>query len=251
MDSREERYKTNNLSRQARNAKLYEQIYENVEAPDKLPLSKNEIYITKMQTEISTRDEYRKNRHTNNIKEEPRITYEERLPINEVEENVYDINKVLDKVKADKVKEDKQEDNTKQDYLKKLNIDNINEVKNMYEDMIGQVDQEVESKLQKTANLSLEILSDLKGDNDTTMISAPIKEDELPEIEKTKKMNFYTGDVKFNKRDFENNDEDDNMSDEFVTSSKKKNTLGIILLFLFIILITMVVLYYLNKTGRI
>lgn len=59
MESREERY-SNNLSRQSKNKNLYNQVYGLEDNLDNLPLSKNEIYITEMQTEINTRDEYRK-----------------------------------------------------------------------------------------------------------------------------------------------------------------------------------------------
>ena len=209
MESREERY-SNNLSRQSKNKDLYNQVYGLEDNLDNLPLSKNEIYITKMQTEINTRDEYRKSRGDKTLSETTPQVKEESIPIQEVEKNVYDINKVLDKVKADNEKKNQPEQPTpKEDYLKKLNIDNIDEVKEMYDDIISSVDEETENRLQKTANLSLEILSDLKGDNEETMITAPIIEDELPEIEKTKKMNFYTGNCKFTKSDFESNDEEE------------------------------------------
>lgn len=246
MESREERY-NNNLSRQKRNENLYNQIYGLEDNLDNLPLSKNEIYITKMQTEINTRDEYRKSRVDKTISSTTTKVQEESIPIHEVEKNVYDINKVLDKVKADNEKNNQEELQSipKEDYLKKLNIDNIEEVKEMYDDIISSVDEETENRLQKTANLSLEILSDLKGDNEETMITAPIIEDELPEIEKTKKMNFYTGNCKFNKSDFESNDED------FIDDSSKGITWKYILLFIIVILTTIGVLYFLNKTGKI
>ena len=180
MESREERY-SNNLSRQSKNKDLYNQVYGLEDNLDNLPLSKNEIYITKMQTEINTRDEYRKSRGDKTLSETTPQVKEESIPIQEVEKNVYDINKVLDKVKADNEKKNQPEQPTpKEDYLKKLNIDNIDEVKEMYDDIISSVDEETENRLQKTANLSLEILSDLKGDNEETMITAPIIEDELP-----------------------------------------------------------------------
>ena len=249
MESREERY-SNNLSRQSKNKDLYNQVYGLEDNLDNLPLSKNEIYITKMQTEINTRDEYRKSRGDKTLSETTPQVKEESIPIQEVEKNVYDINKVLDKVKADNEKKSQPEQLTpKEDYLKKLNIDNIDEVKEMYDDIISSVDEETENRLQKTANLSLEILSDLKGDNEETMITAPIIEDELPEIEKTKKMNFYTGNCKFNKSDFESNDEEED--EDFIDTSSKGITWKLILLFIFVILATVGVLYFLNKTGKI
>ena len=100
MESREERY-SNNLSRQSKNKDLYNQVYGLEDNLDNLPLSKNEIYITKMQTEINTRDEYRKSRGDKTLSETTPQVKEESIPIQEVEKNVYDINKVLDKVKAD------------------------------------------------------------------------------------------------------------------------------------------------------
>lgn len=250
MESREDRY-CNNLSRQSKNKDLYNQVYGLEDNLDNLPLSKNEIYITKMQTEINTRDEYRKSRNVESSSSPTDRVKEDTIPMHEIEKNVYDINKVLDRVKADNEKNNHEDmkQPPKEDYLKKLNIDNIEEVKEMYDDIISSVDEETENRLQKTANLSLEILSDLKGDNEATMVTAPIIEDELPEIEKTKKMNFYTGDCKFNKRDFEENDEEDD--DEFVDNSNKGVAWKLILLFIFVILITIGVLYFLNSTGRI
>ena len=62
-------------------------------------------------------------------------------------------------------------------------------------------------------------------------------------------MNFYTGNCKFNKSDFESNDEEED--EDFIDTSSKGITWKLILLFIFVILATVGVLYFLNKTGKI
>ena len=82
----------------------------------------------------------------------------------------------------------------------------------MYDDIKKETEEESEELL-KTANLSLEILSDLKGDNDNTMIEAPIKDEFLDEEDNQ----FYSNKYQFSKKDFEdknNNNIDDNEEDE-------------------------------------
>ena len=68
------------------------------------------------------------------------------------------------------------------DYLKKLNINNhktnLEQVKEMYSDMENDFPQDNEDSLIHTASLSLEILSDLKGDNDNTMVDGQVIDDD-------------------------------------------------------------------------
>ena len=140
------------------------------------------------------------------------------------------------------------------DYLKKLKLDkrktNIEQVKEMYEDI--KEDEEDESLL-KTANLSLEILSDLKSDNDATMVSAPIKNEELPEDSEN---DFYSNNYKFSKKDFEDkdykpDDEEDDEDDDFQEpNGNGKFFLKVLLLIFGIFLIAGVLFFvikYLNK----
>ena len=95
-------------------------------------------------------------------------------------------------------------------YLKRLKLDdvrtNLDMVKEMYEDIKRETEDESEELL-KTANLSLDILSDLRGDNDDTMIHAPIKDEFMPDDDKK----FYSDEFKLSKRDFEDRKLEDNI----------------------------------------
>ena len=107
-------------------------------------------------------------------------------------------------------------------YLKKLKLDdtrtNLDIVKEMYEDIKKETEDESEDLL-RTANLSLDILSDLRGDNDDTMIQAPIKDEFLPDEDKK----FYSREFKFSKRDFEDKKIEDNVELELDTNKIKKD----------------------------
>ena len=107
------------------------------------------------------------------------------------------------------------------DYLKKLKLDNtrtnIEQVKEMYDEIKNDDSYEDESLL-KTANLSLEILTDLKGDNEKTLVTPPIKEEELPDSMRDE--DFYSNTYKFSKKDFEDKKYEENISledDDFYT----------------------------------
>ena len=108
----------------------------------------------------------------------------------------------------------------------------------------------------KTANLSLEILSDLKGDSDKTLVSAPIKTEELPE----KDSDFYSNNYKFSKKDFEgkddyvSNDEDYEEEEEEEDDNKSSNGkffFKILLLIFGIALVVLVLIYFINYFNRV
>ena len=73
-----------------------------------------------------------------------------------------------------------------------------------------------EDELIKTANLSLDILSDLKGDDEDTVVSAVVKDDSLIEDESQ----FYSDKYQFNKSDFENSN-DSSLNEEGKLSDGK------------------------------
>ena len=125
-------------------------------------------------------------------------------------------------------------------------------IKEMYEDIKKESYEEDESLL-KTANLSLEILSDLKGDNDNTMIEAPIKDEFLPDDNKQ----FYSGEFKFSKKDFEDKeyekveDNDDFYDDEMSDSSNSKFFFKILLLIFGIAIVVVIAIYLFNYFNRV
>ena len=71
--------------------------------------------------------------------------------------------------------------------------------------------QEVKEEKQKsnTDSLPLDILADLKG-NDNTVVTDPIVKDEVTMIKKIKdEETFYSGSFNFSKKDFDEAEEDD------------------------------------------
>ena len=141
-------------------------------------------------------------------------------------------------------------------YLKKLKLDdkktNLDAVKEMYEDIKKETEEESEELL-KTANLSLDILSDLRGDNDDTMIEAPIKDEFMPE----EKSQFYSSEYKFNKKDFDDKDvsnikleedEDDFFDDE---EGNGKFFFKVLLLIFGIAIVVVIAIYLISYFNRV
>ena len=121
-------------------------------------------------------------------------------------------------------------------------------MKEMYEDIQKENIDDNEDLL-KTANLSLEILSDLKGDNDNTMIEPPIKEEFLDEEDNL----FYSNKYKFNKKDFEDNDvsEEADLLDEDDDSGNSKFFLKILLLIFGIAMVVVIGIYLFSYFNRV
>ena len=216
MSSRMDKYKnqTDIPMRSDKNKTLYKQIYNAYDEFENLivPPNSREIDMNDLKKEITSREEYRNKKIYNDITKNNNNSIKRKEIIKEVESKeteIYDINKLLNKAVSEN-KETNDNDNliSNGDYLKKLKLDsrktNIEQVKEMYEDIKEENDMEEEGLL-KTANLSLEILSDLKSDNDSTMVSAPIKNEELP---KDSEEDFYSNNYKFSKKDFEDKDND-------------------------------------------
>ncbi len=216
MSSRMDKYRNieeDIPTRSDKNKELYKQIYNAYDSFENLivPSNAKEITMSDLKKEIGSREEIREKRINKEVN-----TKDNDSGINKMyqDNSVYDINELINK--AVSLKEDNEEDKeklTNGSYLKKLKLDNrrtnIEQVKEMYEDIKEEDNYEDESLL-KTANLSLEILSDLKSDNDGTKVSAPIKVEELPDDEQS----FYSDNYKFSKKDFEKNEIDDDDDDE-------------------------------------
>ena len=212
MGNRMDKYKNDNNipTRSDKNKELYKQIYNAYDEFENLvvPSNAREITMSELKKEITSRSEYREQKNSEK-KEEPK---KEIIDDNDV----YDINELLDKAVEENPNEEPETKTISNgDYLKKLKLDkhrtNIEQVKEMYEEIQDDDSMEDESLL-KTANLSLEILSDLKSDNDSTLVSAPIKNEELPD---DRQDTFYSTNYKFTKRDFEDkDDEEDEEEDE-------------------------------------
>lgn len=262
MSSRMDKYKNedNIPTRSDKNKDLYKQIYNAYDEFENLivPSNAREINPSDLKKEITSRQDYRKqkdldditNNNTNNsVIRKEKITLEQKQ-----EEEIYDINELLNKATSDSKKP---ELNTQvlsnEDYLKRLKLDNrrtnIEQVKEMYDEIKEESIEEDES-LMKTANLSLEILSDLKGDSDKTLVSAPIKNEELPND--VKDADFYSNTYKFSKKDFEDKDNEDD-DDEFnmEESGSGKFFFKILILIFGIILVILILVYFINYFNRV
>lgn len=213
MESRMEKYYKEDLSsfnRTKRNEKLYRDISSEISNLDNLPIPDNlsEIDINGLKKIISSRDEYRKEKE---LKKRDTFRREEILR-KELKENnrIYDINVLLENAKNEinKSAEVNKEENKKIDanFLTSLEDANIP----VADDAIELSEQlpEKEEKESNTDSLPLDILVDLKGD-DNTAVSDPIVKEEVTMIKKIKEgETFYSGSFNFSKKDFDEDDDE-------------------------------------------
>lgn len=218
MESRMEKYYKEDLSsfnRTKRNEQLYRDISSEISNLDNLPIpdNSNEIDINGLKEIISSRDEYRKarvlgrttflddkqnNEEDNEIKEKTRI---------------YDINVLLENAKneinktAEVNKEEEKIINA--NFLTNLEDANIPYKEDLddTEDLSEQVSN-IDKKVSSTDSLPLDILVDLKGD-DNTEVTDPIVKEEVTMIKKIKEgETFYSGSFSFTKKDFDEDDDE-------------------------------------------
>lgn len=223
MASRIERYyKTDDSSkkRSQLNKKLYDSIYEeseysNIEAI--ATMSKpDEIDITKIKELLKNREDYKKQKQYRQIvKEEERKEMPE-YKIQAEEVKNYDVKELLDKAKDTAVdKKYRRLDNTNYNILKELKIhkeQGTKEEKDNLKEMIDTISHT--SKLHKLDNqeLGLDLLSDLKGSEETVIqtndtIRSLIEEAKKEEGNKQEASteidkSFYTTGMNFGKKDF-------------------------------------------------
>lgn len=213
MESRMEKYYKEDLSsfnRIKRNEKLYREISSEISNLDNLPIPDNlsEIDISGLKEIISSRDEYRKEKE---LKKRDTFRREEILRKKPKENNrIYDINVLLENAKNEinKSAELNKEENKKIDanFLTSLEDANIP----VADDAIELSEQlpEKEEKESNTDSLPLDILVDLKGDDNTT-VSDPIVKEEVTMIKKIKEgETFYSGSFNFSKKDFDEDDDE-------------------------------------------
>ena len=268
MSSRMDKYKQEKQeevipTRSDKNKALYKQIYNAYDEFENLivPSNAREINPSELKKEITSRQDYRKKKDYNDITNNNQtnntiIRKEKIIEEQKQEEEIYDINELLNKATSENKKPELIEPTlANEDYLKKLKLDsrrtNIEQVKEMYDDIKEETILEDES-LMKTANLSLEILSDLKGDSEKTMVSAPIKDEELPED--AKEMDFYSNTYKFSKKDFEDKEfetEEDDEDEEVEESSNGKFFFKILMLIFGILLVVLILIYFIGYFNRV
>jgi len=276
MSSRMDKYKNEQSeevvpTRSSKNKELYKQIYNAYDEFENLivPSNAREINPSELKKEITSRQEYRKKKDiediTNNGSKTNNsvIRKEKILEEQEQANEIYDINELLNKAtSSSKGPELIQPSLANDDYLKKLKLDsrktNIEQVKEMYDD-IKEESLEEDEALMKTANLSLEILSDLKGDNGKTVVSAPIKNEELPDDDDSQ--DFYSNTYKFSKKDFEgkkdeklketlDEDEEDDEDDES-DEGNGKFFFKILMLIFGLLLVALVLVYFIGYFNKV
>lgn len=249
---------------------LYKQVYNAYDEFENLiiPSNSREIDLSDLQREIKNRDDYQKVKEYNDIiSTNNQVIRKEQAKEKQRQENeIYDIKELLNKAVEEKKKPELIGPTlSNENYLKRLKLDdhdssktNLEKVKEMYNEIEEDSKEEDESLL-KTANLSLEILSDLKGDKDDTMVNIPIKKD-LEENNNQVDTEFFSSTYKFNKKDFDNkkenekqpteeesNDDDDDFSDE----GNHKYFFKILMLVFGISLVVIIAIYLFNYFNRV
>lgn len=213
MESRMEKYYRDDLStfeRTKRNQKLYNDISGQIDGFDNLPIDDNvnEIDVSNLKSIISSRDEYHKAKAMGRTFVSDKPLLEDRKKIRD-ENRVYDINVLLENAKNE-INRSAEVTNDKKintNFLTNLEDSNIP----YHDDAIEIASQEVneERKISNTDSLPLDILTDLKG-NDNTVVTDPIVKDEVTMIKNIKDgETFYSGSFNFSKKDFDDAEEDD------------------------------------------
>jgi len=196
MGNRMDKYNDSNIDnipkRSVKNQELYKQIYNAYDEFENLvvPSNAKEIDFSNLKREISNRDEYRKIKDYGDITNNKIIRKEMVQEEQKKENEIYDINVLIKNAVSNNKEDNANVLNESENYLEKLKLDDI-DIKEEPEDII------VDEELMKTANLSLEILSDLKGENENTIVDAPVVDESYEEDSQ-----FYSGKYKFSDKDF-------------------------------------------------
>ena len=246
-------------SRTARNKDLYRKAVSDYDELENLVVPSNEkaIDIKDLKRELNSRSDYqdyKKYREIMADNDNNKAIRKEKVQEERKHENeIYDIKELLNKaIDENKEEPEKELTLTNEDYLKKLDLDtdktNIEQVQEMYGE-IEEESNEEDTALIKTANLSLDILSDLKGDNDETIVTPPIKEEELPDD--LKDDTFYSDSYKFSKSDFEDKDDNNDDLEEEKDTSNRKFFFKVLMLIFGISLIVIIIIYLFNYFNRV
>lgn len=217
MESRMEKYYKEDLSnfnRTKKNEQLYRDISSEISELDNLPIpdNSNEIDINGLREIVSSRDEYRKAKELGKT-----VTLKRREITSDIpKENnrIYDINVLLENAKNEINKSaevNKEEKRINTNFLTNLEDANIPDIPEVDDAMALSEEVPKDDKEQKESNtdsLPLDILVDLKGD-DNTVVTDPIVKDEVTMIKKIKEgETFYSGSFNFSKKDFDEDDDE-------------------------------------------
>lgn len=211
MESRMEKYYEEDLSsfqRTKKNQNLYDQISKEMSDLDNLPIPSNinEIDINGLKNIISSREEYQKAKKIGKTFE---MSKNELFEEEKKEEKIYDINVLLENAKN----EISHKENAKERIVSNNFLTSLKEEESIpnSDDAIEISEEVVNKKVSNTASLPLDILADLKGNENTTVTDPIIKED-VTMIKKIKdNETFYSGSFNFSKKDFDDDDDDNFM----------------------------------------
>jgi len=209
MESRMDKYYKEDLStfeRSKRNRDLYKEVSDSISDLENLPVpdNSNEIDMNGLKQIISSRDEYRK------VKELERTnTYKKPLIEEPQKEKIYDINVLLENAKNE-VNKSNAVTNQKMihaNFLTSLEEANIPNNDDAIEISIPMTNKK--EKVSTTDSLPLDILMDLKGD-ENTVVTDPIIKEEVTMIKSIKDgETFYSGSFNFSKKDFVEEENED------------------------------------------
>lgn len=210
MQSRMEKYyqdSNKQISRTEKHINSYKELYgSNLDSYDVLPVSSN-VNVIDADTlkKLATRDEYKRQKQN---KEEDDF-WSDNIPKGFEENKIYDINELIKKAREEKNSIVKDVGKlTNYSYLAKLEDKNSKDtIEEEIKKELEKLDMEIEN-VKKDINPDLDLLSDLKG-SDNTITIKPMKEEittSLPTNTKLEK-EFYSGALKIEKDDFTLDDE--------------------------------------------
>ena len=222
MESRMERYDEvdiNDYQRSKKNATLYKEIYGNYSDLEDLPIPENtnEIEIDSLNSIVESRVSRRKEEVKNQD-----YKLEDLDESFDETEKVYDINELLEKAKVEnaKVKKEVPVNRNTPNYL--ANLESDKSTKDIISKYDGNDDDDMpivkevvneEKSVNDSGNstLSLDILSDLKPSGNT-LVSEPMITEE--DIKENQDKEFFSSELKFDKKDFAKEEDDDNFFEE-------------------------------------
>lgn len=216
MESRMEKYYKEDLStfeRSKKNEKLYKEVSREISDLDNLPIpdNSNEIDMDGLKQIISSRDEYRKSKELERTFVSKKPLVEEQEP---KKEKVYDINVLLENAKNEVNRSNKV---TNKRMINANFLTNLEEAGIPNHDDAMEVSMPLSEKKETPSNtdsLPLDILMDLKG-NDNTIVTDPIVKEEVTMIKKIKDgETFYSGSFNFSKKDFDEVEDDEDFFEE-------------------------------------
>ena len=242
MESRMEKYYKEDVTiyeRSKKNQKLYKEVSERISDLENLPIpdNSNEIDIDGLKQIISSRDEYRKSKELEKtlIQKTPLVEKEQKK-----ENKIYDINVLLENAKNEA---------GRSAIVTTKKIINTNFLTTLEEEPIPNSNDAIEVSMPLTENkntitntdsLPLDILMDLKGD-ENTVVTDPIVKEEVTMLKKIKDgETFYSGSFSFSKKDFDE-EENENFFEE-------NNHTGMKVFFLIIGIILLAIAVYLILT---